>query len=260
MPLLLLWRRTRLFAVLSAAFFLVTVDFDLPVGWFAWFCLANLLAFVDDTPRLSALAQRCSWLATGPAVSVRAARATWRERWVSAFLVFHLSSFAWMQLAYGVVAVGNYALGVRLASVPVVGTYGYAVANVRYYALWPSEVFYRLRLVYLELEAKGGAAHALPPFDDAGRVHVGWLESRNVREQVMVSLGLSEDGWRRYLTRVGQRFADRTGRCPEHVRAYLLTVEPGSFGTDLRRNKVPLQQAWLACSSDGEVVSVAAAP
>lgn len=254
MPLLLLWRRTRLFAVLSAAFFLVTVDINLPVGWFAWFCLANLLAFVDDTPWLAAIAQRSRWLAVAPNVTVETPSTGLKERLVSAFLVFHLSSFAWMQLAYGWIAVGNYAMGLRLASVPVVGTYGYAIANVRYYALWPSEVFYRLRLVYLELEAQGKSAHALPPFDDAGRAHIGWLESRNVREQVMVSLGLSESGWRRYLARVGQRFRDRTGDCPEHLRAYLLTVEPGSFGADLRRNKAPLQQAWLACTSDDEVV------
>ncbi|HVY32720.1 MAG TPA: HTTM domain-containing protein [Polyangiaceae bacterium] len=256
MPLLLLWRCTRLFAIVSAFSFLVVIDLDLPVGWFAWFCVANLLVFVDDTPRLSAMAQRL--LGSSDSTQVRSEsgsspRGGWREPLVNAFLVFHLVSFAWMQAAYALLAGGSYELGVRLASLPVLGTYGYAVANVRYYALWPGQLFSRLPAVYLELEPRGGSAHALPPFDDAGRLHLGWLESRNVREQVMASFGVSGRGWQRYFTRVGQRYADATGRCPQRIRAYRVLISPGSFGTDLRRGKTPLPEAWLTCSSDMQV-------
>lgn len=252
MPLLLLWRRSRLFALLSATAFLLCVDFDLPVGWFAWFCIANLLAFVDDTPQLAAFAQRFRALSLSPAAPNENGPAPrgGRERLVSAFLALHLASFAWMQLAYGFLALHRYDLGLRLAAMPGLGTYGYAIANIRYYALWPSEVFYHLRIVQLEVTPRrGDAPLALPPFDNSGRAQIGWLESRNVREQVMTSLGLSGDGWRRYFDVVARRYARDSAACPAQINAYLLTVEPGSFGRDLRLGRVALQQSsQLDCS------------
>lgn len=255
MPLLLLWRRTRLFALISATVFLLTVDFDLPVGWFAWFCIANLVAFVDDTPQLAAVAQHFRTLSLPPAATSEqrpAARGGWRERLASTFLAFHLTSFAWMQVAYGFMALHRYDWGMRLATMPGPGTYGYAIANIRYYALWPSEIFYHLRVVQLELTPRfRDVPIALPPFDDMGHAHIGWLESRNVREQVMTSLGLSGDGWQRYFNAVAQRYTSDSDPCPRKISAYLLTVEPGSFGRDLRRGRVFLQESQqLDCSAE----------
>jgi hypothetical protein len=251
MPLLLLWRRTRLFAVLSAVAFLLAIDLDLPVGWFSWFCIANLFAFADDLTWPPALVARFPWLVRRSEVSVDAAvpaRRGWRDHAVTAFLAFHLLSFAWMQLAYVLFAKGRYEVGMRLAMAPVLGTYGYGIANVRFFALWPSVVFYPLHLVYLEVTPQGGAPTALPPFDDNGRARIGWLTSREVRKDVMLMSGLSDEGWRGYFEHVGQGYAHDSGKCPEQIQAYAITVGPGSFDTDLRSRKGLLKSARFECS------------
>ena len=252
MPVLLLWRRTRLFAVLSAVVFLLAIDFDLPIGWFSWFCIANLFAFADDLDWPPALIVRWPWL-SAPAIKAseneKPAHGTWKQHAVSAFLVFHLASFAWMQLAYGFFAKGRYDIGMRLAMAPVLGTYGYGIANVRFYALWPGALFYRLHLVYLEVTPRGGTATALPPFDDRGHARIGWLASREVREDVMLMRGLSDNGWRRYFERIGQRYANESGKCPDQIQAYAIAVGPGTFDTDLRREKALLRTARFECSS-----------
>lgn len=247
MPLLLLLRRTRLFAVISASVFLIAIDLDLPVGWFSWFCIANLFAFADDLAWPGVVTRRWPWLVppssaafpVNQGVSIRG----WRARAVSAFLAFHLASFAWMQLAYGYLARGRYDVGLRLAALPVLGTYGYGIASVRYYALWPSLAFWPLRVTYLEITPQGGTAKPQPPLDEQGRAEVGWLESRNVREGVMLARGLSDNGWRRYFAVVRERYADQTGKCAEHIQAFQVTVAPGAHDRDLRNERAPLHEA-----------------
>jgi len=264
MPLLLLWRRTRLFAVLSAAFFLLAIDLDLPVGWFSWFCIANLFVFADDLAWPAALVRRWPWLsppATNAVKPVSAPKRSWRDHAVTGFLIFHLVSFAWMQVAYGLLAAGRYVQGLRLATLPVLGTYGYAIANVRFYALWPSALFYPLRATYLELAPRGGAFIALPPFDEQGHAQIGWLEAREVRASILLISGLSETGWRRYFAHVGQRYADDFGVCPQQIRAYALAIQPGSFDTDLRRGKSVLREARFECAPNSlQVRLIASAP
>jgi hypothetical protein len=244
MPLLLLFRRTRLFAVASALVFLVIIDVDLPVGWFAWFCIANLLVFVDDLPWPQTLLSRWPWLAApSVAPAIAAGRRRWQDVLVTAFLAFHLASFAWLQVAYGFFAKGRYGIGMRLLTTPVLGSYGYGIANVRFYSLWPSVMFYRLHVVSLEVTPRGSAPVPLPPLGPDGRPNIGWLASRNVREVEMVGAGLTHSGWKRYFDAVAQRYARESGACPEKISAYMLTVEPGSFGRDLRRGRVALQES-----------------
>jgi hypothetical protein len=263
MPLLLWWHRSRPWALASAAVFLTIIDLTLPVGWFAWFCLAALLFFVDEpgmpwpVPQRGVAARNGTarfrelfvpWPGPSRAVATHDGAAKVRRLLVTGFLTFHLACFVWMQLAYGALAAGRYDLGARLMRLPVVGSYGYGIANVRYYALWPAALFYPLRWVYFEAVSENGDRRALAPFDDRGRVHVGWLDSREVREGVLLmraAQGLPTDAWRRYFTRLAER-----EQCPREIAAYSVAIAPGTFGTDLRENKRFLMRAGFRCSPD----------
>ncbi len=252
MPLLLLWRRTRYIALLSAVFFLASIDVTLPVGWFSWFCVANLFVFADVTPWPRVWLQRLPWLAAPPIPTPAqrtAGQRSWQGHAVTAFLAFHLTCFGVLQAAYGLIAAHQFDLGRRLATLPLVGTYGVAIANVHYYALWPSQVFCPIRNVYFEVEERDGRLSALAPFDERGRVHFSWRDSREVREAVFLigaSHGLGSLGWRRLFAHVA---ATRTESkpCPRGLRAYAVEVWPGraSFDTDLRAGKRFLQRAEL---------------
>ena len=263
MPLLLFWRRTRWLALASATVFLVSIDLTLPVGWFAWFCLANLLVFADVTEWPRAWRERLPWLAAPSPPATPASpihEPAWKHGAVTAFLVFHLTSFGVLQVAYACLAFHSYAWARRIASLPVLGAYGYAIANVRYYALWPSQIFCPIHYVYFEAESESqsesqttdGRVLPLPPFDDQGRAHIGWRESREVREGVFLMTaahGLGSLGWRRLFTHVAEAERQRSasGQCLRELRAYALTIwpGPGSFATDLRRGRQFLQRAEL---------------
>jgi Vitamin K-dependent gamma-carboxylase len=257
MPLLLLWRRTRWLALVSAALFLASIDVTLPVGWFAWFCIANLFVFADVTQWPRAWRERLPWLAvpippSAASPSLPRERA-WKHRAVTAFLAFHLTSFGVLQAAYLCLAAQRYDWGRRIAALPVLGAYGYAIANVRYYALWPSQIFCPIHYVYFEADQADGRMLTLPPFDNHGRAHISWSTSREVREGVFLmtaSHGLGSLGWRRLFTHVAEAERQRaaSGQCPQELRAYAVEIwpGPGSFDRDLRRGRQFLQRAELA--------------
>ncbi len=250
MPLLLFWQRTGWLALTSAVFFLVFIDVTLPVGWFAWFCVANLFVFADVTPWPRGWLERLPWLAappTSPPTLEPTTGKSWQRHAVTAFLAFHLTSFGVLQSAYALLAAHRFDLAHRLATLPLLGTYGYAIANVRYYALWPSQVFYPIRYVYFEATQSDGRLLTLPPFDAQGRAHFSWRDSREVREGVFLMSawhGLGSLGWRRLFAHVARTAAER---CPRELRAYAIEVWPGpkSFETDLRAEKRFLQSAEL---------------
>ena len=259
MPLLLLWRRTRWLALVFATLFLVAIDLTLPVGWFAWFCIASLFVFADVTEWPRAWLARMPWLAPPAAASTSPiGEPAWKHRAVSAFLAFHLASFGLLQVAYVCFAARRYDLGQRIVRLPVLGAYGYAIANVRYYALWPSQVFCPIHYVYFEADQPDGRVLALPPFDDRGRAHIGWSDSREVREGVFLMTaahGLGSLAWRRLFTHLAEaeRQPSRSGQCPRELRAYSVEVwpGPGSFDTDLRRGRQFLQRAVLVPTAAG---------
>jgi hypothetical protein len=257
MPLLLLWRRTRLWAVLSAVVLLLIIDIGLPVGWFSWFCLANLCVLADDLQFPEAWLRRFPWLAApAPAGGVAPLPSSWR-RAISAFLVFHSASFALTQVAYGFLAAGNFRYVARLRDLPVVGTYALGVANIRYYALWPATLFYPTRFTYLEVVLDDEAKRALPPFGDDGRPAIGWWSSREVREGVMrmrAAQGtMPEAGWRRYYSHLAAQYYDESGECPRELRAYSIEVFPQPPGQDLRQGMKLLNRAVIDCRPEPEL-------
>jgi hypothetical protein len=266
MPALLLWRRTRLVALLSAVFFLTWIDVTLPVGWFAWFCVANLVVFADVVPWPSAWLKRLPWLAAPAAPTVDTSRPLgandWKAHAVTAFLVLHLTSFSAMQIAYGFFAAQRLDWGSRVLRLPILSAYGYAIANVRYFALWPTAVFYPIRITYFEAVERDGRRAALQPFDDHGWLRLGWRDSREVRDDVLAmaaSNGMSGTAWRRLFAHLGQRHQADSGRCPLQIHAYSVQIWPGSFGTDQRARKAFLQRAQFSCTPEPSVVWVSGA-
>jgi hypothetical protein len=183
---------------------------------------------------------------------------SWKAHAVSVFLVFHLASFALLQLAYLCIAVGRMDLGRRLIGVPMLGPYGYLVANVRYYALWPSAFFLPVRFAYVEAQQPDGSVSVLPPLDDAGIPNVGWLESREVRDDMLLVQAPSAvpDQWRRHFAYLAERTYEARGVCPRTLSAYAIEVRPGSFARDLRNRSRFLQSASFDCRPDPQLVRV----
>jgi hypothetical protein len=260
-PLLLMFRKTRVFALVSAAVFLVIVDLSLPVGWFAWFCLAALLLFADDVTYPGSWTARFEWL-TQPKLPPPdpAIRRSWQGRVASAFLVFHLASFALLQLAYVCLAAGRIDLSSRLIGAPVLGAYGYLIANLRYYALWPSVFFLPVRFAYVEAQQPNGSVSLLPPLDDTGIPRVGWLESREIRDDMLLVMApnAGTDQWRRHFAYLAERTYELRRVCPQKLSAYAIEVRPGSFGRDLRRGSRFLQSAYFDCEPEPKLVRVSA--
>lgn len=241
MPLLLAFKRTRRWAVVSAVIFLIAVDVTLPVGWFAWFSIANLFVFADAFRKKRAAAEL--ELPRGSLL---------RELAVSLFLVLHLGVVALFELAYLAVPVAGLPLLSRLITLPVVGPYGYSIANIRYYAVWPSYVFNPVRFAAIEAKLQDGSTRLLPPFEGDRHVHVGWLQSREVREGALSMLaagGLSNNSWKSYLQHEAELATVRFGGCPVELHAYAIAIGPGPFYRDFLANKRALRTASFDCTS-----------
>jgi hypothetical protein len=231
---------------------LIAVDVTLPVGWFAWFSIANLCVFAEAFRKRLAAARlelpRASFL---------------RELAVSLFLVFHLGVVALFELAYLAVPVAGFELIFKVATLPLVGPYGFAIANIHYYAVWPSNVFNPIRFAAVEAKLQDGSSRLLPPFDANRRIHVDWLQSREVREGVLSMLaanGFSNITWKRHLQHQAELAAARFDSCPVELQAYAIDVAPGSFDRDFLAHARRLRSARFNCAGGAPKLEQLSAP
>ena len=264
LPLLLLVRRTRRWALLSALAFNVLVLFSLRIGLFTVLASVALLLFIDDVSwrKASELPHSESTLRPASALA-------------KVFVPVHLVAVAMATLGHLSLGLRQPALGRALLELPVISIYTRTLAGLAYFDVWNSRFLLDpVRLITYRVTHPTGEPGALEPFDENGAFNPDLGYFNEVREGIL-SIRLASypappalwSAYVRYLVRKYRR--QYAWSCPAELRIYRIAEPLARFGRDPSRLDVPRKLVLTAQPSCGPgatepkirfAVSIPAAP
>jgi len=256
-PLLLLFRRSRAWALWSVVLFHVGIMVTLRVGWLGDATLTGALLLLDDVSRRRAVTTSGSLHPMGG----------WQKGVVNAFLVFHLTAWGWAQSQYVAENVFHSARARgRLDRTPVLSPYVRYIARIQYYDLWPKAAFFSpVRLLYFDATHPDGRQAALAPFDQAGAFAPGLRMMKEAREGLLMLRiarhGLTVRQWSAYVNHLIDLYQQRYGPgCPTEVRVFLSTEDPVRTGEPVAipgLQKTLLVRASVSCVAAARRIEIA---
>lgn len=250
LPVLLLLRRTRRWALLSAFAFNGLVLFSLRIGLFTLLASVGLLLFIDDV----------SWRQK-PNEARRSERAPGGASWAArVFVPLHLVAVATASLGHLALGLRQPALGRALLELPVLSLHTRTLAGLAYFDVWNSRFLLDpVRLITYEVIHPTGEPGALEPFDERGGFSPGLAYFNEVREGIL-SIRLASNPapprvWQAYVRYLVRKYRRQYAwPCPAELRIYRIAQPLVRFGRNPSRLDVPktlLLTAHPSCGPQG---------
>ena len=238
-PFLLVWRRTRRWALVSAVIFHLGIASTIRTAWFGEYFLSFMLLFIDDVPLRT----------PRPSNAEQPVKNRWTPL-INLFLCFHLAVFLGSQTRY---------------PIPFVNFYARYAARIQFFNVWPSAFFLTpVRFLFLEAVHADGSLVPLPPFNRKGEFAPGIKYVKEARGGFLMfriaAKGLSEGEWKIYIKNLIQTYREEYGNeCPREIRVSLIQTEPDGFGPHpkaLRVPKRPILTAKVICGKENPEVTI----